>query len=108
MEIEKQVAERIVEITEKLVAEEQEYLESQNSDPLIDLKQQELNLRAQEIQQNKENDDKKLQLDVKKLNFEGEKLEQKDKMDKEKIQSQEDQTELRAEVALKGQKRQKG
>ena len=108
MEIEKQVAERIVEITEKLVAEEQEYLESQNSDPLIDLKQQELNLRAQEIQQNKENDDKKLQLDVKKLNFEGEKLEQKDKMDKEKIQSQEDQTELRAEVALKGQQRRKG
>ena len=108
MEIENQVAERIVEITEELVAEEQEYLESQNSDPLIDLKQQELNLRAQEIQQNKENDDKKLQLDVEKLNFEGEKLEQKDKMDKEKIQSQEDQTELRAEVALKGQQRQKG
>ena len=108
MEIENQVAQRIVEITEKLVAEEQEYLESQNSDPLIDLKQQELNLRAQEIQQNKENDDKKLQLDVKKLNFEGEKLEQKDKMDKEKIQSQEDQTELRAEVALKGQQRRKG
>ena len=36
-----------------------------------------------------------------------EKLEQKDKMDKEKIQSQEDQTELRAEVALQGQKRRK-
>ena len=108
MEIEKQVAERIVEITEKLVAEEQEYLESQNSDPLIDLKQQELNLRAQEIQQNKENADKKLELDVEKLNFEGEKLEQKDKMDKEKIQSQEDQAQLRAEVTLKGQKRQKG
>ena len=107
MEIEKQVAERIVEITEKLVAEEQEYLESQNSDPLIDLKQQELNLRSQEIQQNKENADKKLELDVEKLNFEGEKLEQKDKMDKEKIQSQEDQTELRAEVALKGQQRRK-
>ncbi len=107
MEIENQVAQRIVELTEKLVAEEQEYLESQNSDPLIDLKQQELNLRAQEIKQNKENDDKKLQLDVKKLNFEGEKLEQKDKMDKEKIQSQEDQAELRAEVALKGQQRRK-
>ena len=107
MEIENQVAQRIVEITEKLVAEEQEYLESQNSDPLIDLKQQELNLRSQEIKQNKDIADKKLDLDVEKLNFEGEKLEQKDKMDKEKIQSQEDQAELRAEVALKGQQRRK-
>jgi len=108
MEIENQVAQRIVEMTEALVAEEQEYLGQKDQDPLIDLKQQEINLRAQEIQQNKENADKKLELDVEKLNFEGEKLEQKDKMDKEKIQSQEDQTELRAEVALKGQKRQKG
>jgi len=107
MEIENQVAERIVEMTEKLVAEEQEYLESQNSDPLIDLKQQELNLRAQEIKQNKDIADQKLDLDVEKLNFEGDKLEQKDKMDKEKIQSQEDQAELRAEVALKGQQRRK-
>jgi hypothetical protein len=63
----------IVQITEKLVAEEQEYLEGQDSDPLIDLKQQELNLRAQEMQQNKENADKKLDLDVEKLNFEGQK-----------------------------------
>ena len=104
MEIENQVAEKIVEMTEALVAEEQEYLDSQNSDPLIDLKKQELSLRSQEIQQNKENADKKLELDVEKLNFEGDKLEQKDKMDKEKIQSQEDMADLRAEVTLQGQK----
>jgi len=84
------------------------YLGQKDQDPLIDLKQQEINLRAQEIKQNKENADKKLELDVEKLNFEGEKLQQKDEMDKEKIQSQEDQAQLRAEVALKGQKRQKG
>jgi len=108
MEIENQVAQRIVEMTEALVAEEQEYLGQKDQDPLIDLKQQEINLRAQEIKQNKENADKKLELDVEKLNFEGEKLQQKDEMDKEKIQSQEDQAQLRAEVALKGQKRQKG
>jgi len=107
MEIENQVAERIVEITEELVGEEQDYLESQNSDPLIDLKQQELNLRSQEIQQNKDIAEQKLDLDVEKLNFEGEKLQQKDEMDKEKIQSQEDQADLRAEVALAGQRRQK-
>jgi len=93
-----------VQVTEELVAGEQEYLEGQNSDPLIDLIQQELNLRAQEMQQNKENADKKLDLDVEKLNFEGKKLEQKDEMDKEKLQSQEDQADLRAEVTLAGQK----
>ena len=92
-------------MTEELVAEEQEYLEGEKSDPLIDLKQQELNLRAQEMQQNKENADKKLLLDAEKLNFEGKKLEQKDEMDKEKLQSQEDQANLRAEVTLAGQRR---
>jgi len=100
MEIEKQVAQRIVEITEELVAEEQEYLNQKDSDPLIDLKQQELNLRAQEIQQRKDTDEKKLDLDAEKLGFEEEKLEQKDKIDKEKIQSQEDIAMLRSETAL--------
>ena len=105
---ETEIAERIVQMTEELVAEEQEYLGKKDSDPLIDLKQQELMLRAQEIQQNKENADKKLELDAEKLNFEGQKLAQKDEMDKEKLQSQEDQANLRAEVALQGQRRQRG
>jgi hypothetical protein len=107
MQNETEIAERIVEMTEELVAEEQEYLGKQDSDPLIDLKQQELNLRSQEIQQNKDIADQKLDLDAEKLNFEGKKLEQKDEMDKEKLQSQEDQANLRAEVALRGQNRQK-
>ena len=107
MQNETEIAERIVEMTEELVAEEQEYLGKQDSDPLIDLKQQELNLRSQEIQQNKDIADQKLNLDAEKLNFEGKKLEQKDEMDKEKLQSQEDQANLRAEVALRGQNRQK-
>ena len=95
-------------MTEELVAEEQEYLGKKDSDPLIDLKQQELMLRAQEIQQNKENADKKLELDAEKLNFEGQKLAQKDEMDKEKLQSQEDQADLRAEVTLAGQRGRRG
>jgi len=105
---ETEIAERIVEMTEELVAEEQEYLGKKDSDPLIDLKQQELTLRAQEIQQNKENADKKLELDAEKLNFEGQKLAQKDNMDKEKLQSQEDQADLRAEVTLAGQRGRSG
>jgi len=104
MQNETEIAEKIVEMTEGLVAEEQEYLSQKDSDPLIDLKQQEINLRAQEIQQNKENADKKLELDTEKLNFEGQKLMQKDEMDKEKLQSQEDQADLRAEVTLAGQR----
>ena len=100
MQNETEIAEKIVELTEALVAEEQEYLGQKDQDPLIDLKQQEINLRAQEIQQNRELAEQKLDLDVEKLNFEGDKLEQKDKMDKEKLQSQEDQADLRAEVTL--------
>jgi len=100
MQNETEIAEKIVEMTEALVAEEQEYLGKKDQDPLIDLKQQELNLRSQEIQQNKDIAEQKLDLDIEKLNFEGDKLEQKDKMDKEKLQSQEDQADLRAEVAL--------
>ena len=92
-------------MAEELVAEEQEYLGKKDSDPLIDLKQQELMLRAQEIQQNKDIAEQKLDLDAEKLNFEGQKLAQKDAMDKEKLQSQEDQADLRAEVALAGQRR---
>ena len=95
-------------MTEELVAEEQEYLGKKDSDPLIDLKQQELMLRAQEIQQNKNIAEQKLDLDAEKLNFEGEKLAQKDQMDKEILQSQEDQADLRAEVTLAGQRGQRG
>ena len=105
MQNETEIAQKIVEMTEALVAEEQEYLGQKDQDPLIDLKQQEINLRAQEIQQNKDISEQKLDLDVEKLNFEGDKLDQKDKMDKEKLQSQEDQADLRAEVALQGQRR---
>jgi len=108
METEKQIAQRIVKITEELVAEEQKYLGQKDQDPLIDLKQQEINLRAQEIKQNKDVAEQKLDLDVEKLNFEGDKLEQKDEMDNKKIQSQEDQADLRAEVALAGQRKKDG
>jgi hypothetical protein len=101
---ENEIAKIIVQITERLVGEEQEFLNQQQNDPLITLKQQELMLRAQELQQNRELNEKKLDLDVEKLNFEGEKLQQKDRIDKERIQSQEDQADLRAEVTLAGQR----
>ena len=83
-----------------MVAEEQEMMNMDKKDPLIDLKQQELMLRAQQLQQNKEISEKRLDLDAERLNFEGQKLEQKDNIDKERIQSQEDIADLRAEVSL--------
>jgi hypothetical protein len=104
---EREIAERVTELTNEMVAEEQEMMNMDKKDPLIDLKQQELMLRAQQLQQNKELSEKRLDLDTEKLNFEGQKLEQKDEMDKERLQSQEDQTELRAEVALAGQRSKK-
>jgi hypothetical protein len=104
---EREIAERITQLTNEMVAEEQQMMNMDKKDPLIDLKQQELMLRAQQLQQNKELSEKRLDLDTEKLNFEGQKLQQKDEMDKERLQSQEDQAELRAEVTLAGQRREK-
>jgi hypothetical protein len=83
-----------------MVNEEQEMMNKDDKDPLINLKQQELMLRAQEVRQNRELAEQRLDLDLEKLNFEGKKLEQKDNIDKERIQSQEDIADLRAEVSL--------
>jgi len=95
-----QIAQRITELTNEMVNEEQEMMNKDDKDPLISLKQQELMLRAQEIRQNKELSKQRLDLDLEKLNFEGKKLEQKDTIDKERIQSQEDIADLRAEVSM--------
>ena len=104
---EREIAERITELTNMMVEEEQNMMNMNKKDPLIDLKQQELLLRAQQLQQDRDLSEKRLDLDTEKLNFEGQKLQQKDEMDKERLQSQEDQAELRAEVTLAGQRRQK-
>tara|TARA_X000001388_G_scaffold29965_2_gene21294 strand:- start:2128 stop:4512 length:2385 start_codon:yes stop_codon:yes gene_type:complete len=63
-------------------------------DPVIQLKQQELQQRAM-------NDQAKLQFDQTKLGFEQQKLQQKDKIDNARIDSQEDIAMLRAKINLK-------
>ena len=95
-----EIAQRITELTNEMVNEEQEMMNKDDKDPLINLKQQELMLRAQEVRQNRELAEQRLDLDLEKLNFEGKKLDQKDNIDKERIQSQEDIADLRAEVSL--------
>jgi hypothetical protein len=63
-------------------------------DPVIQLKQQELQQRAM-------NDQAKLQFDQAKLGFEQQKLQQKDAIDNARIDSQEDIAQLRANINLK-------
>jgi len=92
-EMETAVAVRIAEDTAEMVADEQEFLDSQGSDPLIDLKQQEINLRAQDLE-------RKSMVDQSKLGLEQQKLAQSAKISQDKIDSNEDIAQLRANVNL--------
>ena len=64
-----EIAQRITELTNEMVNEEQELMNKDEKDPLINLKQQELMLRAQEVRQNRELAEQRLDLDLEKLNF---------------------------------------
>ena len=87
------VAVKIAEIIEQMVAEEQEMMDTSSSDPLVDLKQQEIDLRKEDLELKAQAMGEKQALDEKKLM-------QTDKLAKEKIESQEDIAQLRANVAL--------
>ena len=92
-EIEKQVSVKATEFIEEMFVEEQQAMAGQGQDPLIGLKEQELQLRAQEIQRKAQNDQSKLDL-------EGAKLDQQAKIAQDKIDSNEDIAQLRANVNL--------
>ena len=91
--MESKIAERIAEMTEEMVTEEQEMMQQQEEDPLIALKQQEINLRADDIERKKQYDEGRLGLDA-------EKLQQTEDLTEAKIDSQEDIAQLRANVNL--------
>tara|TARA_Y100000114_G_scaffold135129_1_gene135797 strand:+ start:1903 stop:4353 length:2451 start_codon:yes stop_codon:yes gene_type:complete len=84
---------KIAEITEQMVAEEQEMMDNIGNDPLVDLKQQEIDLRKDDLELKAQAMGEKQALDEKKLM-------QTDKLTREKIESQEDIAQLRANVAL--------
>ena len=92
-ELEKQVSVKATEFIEEMFVEEQQAMAGQGQDPLIGLKEQELQLRAQEIQRKAQNDQSKLDL-------EGAKLDQQAKIAQDKIDSNEDIAQLRANVNL--------
>ena len=87
------VAIKIAEITEQMVAEEQEMMDNIGNDPLVDLKQQEIDLKKDDLELKALAMGEKQALDEKKLM-------QTDKLTREKIESQEDIAQLRANVAL--------
>tara|TARA_R110000824_G_scaffold146024_3_gene314653 strand:+ start:1888 stop:4392 length:2505 start_codon:yes stop_codon:yes gene_type:complete len=87
------VAVKIAEIIEQMVAEEQEMFDQTGSDPLVQLKQQEIDLKKNDLELKAMQQGEKQALDEKKL-------QQKDTIDRERMQSQEDIAQLKANVAL--------
>ena len=92
-EMERQISLKATEFIEEMFIEEQQSMEGQGQDPLVGLKQQELQLKAQDIQRKAQNDQQKIELD-------GVKLDQTAKIAQDKIDSNEDIAQLRANVNL--------
>ena len=97
MQMENDIAGLINEMTTQMIAEEQEAMQDTQEDPLIRLKEQELQLRAMEMQRKDDETDKK-------LNVERERIAATDKIAQDRIDSQEDIAQLRANVNLSKQK----
>ena len=77
--------------------EEQQSMEGQGEDPLVALKQQEINLKAGDLE-------RKTVADQAKLGLDKAKLDQTAELTQDKIDSQEDIAQLRANVNLSKQK----
>ena len=92
-EIESQIATRIAELTNDMVAEEQDLIEAQGTDQLVALREKELDLQQQDIQRKVNEGKEKIALDQMKFT-------QKEELQTQKIDSIEDIAELRARVAL--------
>jgi ABC-type uncharacterized transport system ATPase subunit len=95
-EMERQISLRATEFIEEMFVEEQQSMEGQGQDPLVGLKQQELQIKAQDIQRKAQNDAARIDIDM-------QKMQQTEDLTKEKIQSNEDIAQLRANVNLEKQ-----
>lgn len=89
-EMQKAIAVRVAQITNDLVKEEQEAM-ADNEDPLVELKERELDIREKQAMSKAMNDQERTELDKVKLAS-------KISTDKERIESQEDIAQLRANV----------
>ena len=95
--MEQQIAEKIALMTEEMVTEEQEVLQEMGEDPLVALKQQEINIKSQDLQ-------RKTAMDQGRLGIDQERLDQTAAIAQDRIESQEDIAQLRANVNLTKQK----
>jgi len=93
-QIESQIAERIAELTNNMVAEEQELFDEQGTDQLVALREKELDIQEAEVQRKVNEGKEKIKLDQRKFD-------QKEDLQTQKIDSIEDIAELRARVSLK-------
>ena len=91
--MEQQIAEKVAEMTVEMVQEEQEYLDEGSEDPLINLKQQEINIKAGDLE-------RKTTADQNRYGLDQEKLDQNASIAANRIESQEDIAQLRANVNL--------
>ena len=92
-ELEKQIAIKVTEFIEEMFIEEQQSIEKQGEDPLIALKQQEINIKAQDLQRKIMDDEARVAIDEKRLADDA-------TQHQDKIDSQEDIAQLRANVNL--------
>jgi hypothetical protein len=81
------------EMTTQMITEEQEMMQGEDDDPLIRLKEQELQLKAMDMKRKEEETDIR-------VGVEREKMETQNKIAQDKMESQEDIAQLRAEVNL--------
>jgi hypothetical protein len=98
--LESEIAEVESKITEEIVAEEQEFLGLGNQDPLIDLKQQEIDIKEQDAQ-------RKAMYDMEKLEIDRDKLKQKTEIDQAKLDQDAEIAAMRAGINLKQAKMRK-
>ena len=94
IETAKQVSVRIKELTEEMVAEEQEYLEGMQQDPLVTLKKEELGLRAEELELRAHKDGEKQALEEEKVEIDA-------RQEQEKIDNANRHATIREEIQLK-------
>ena len=67
LEVDSAVAQRVVVLTNELVQQEMEFLKQVNMDPLVMLKQRELDLKAKDIQRKDQETDKRLDVETDKF-----------------------------------------
>ena len=99
LKLEAEIADKEAELTENMVAEEQEYLEGQGADPLVELKKQELFIKEQDNMRKAAYDQSRAEIDTAKLaqksQIDNAKLDQNAKIAEARMENQRELAEMR-------------